>query len=103
MNQEGIPIKVEIAHILSEEQLKGISENIYIATLEAIQRARKDSELDTDILFSKTATYEWLGVSYSYFEELLAKGMPKGRMLSNRKQCFSKSAIKKWLLENEEK
>ena len=94
-------VKIEIAHTLSETQLKEISKKVYITTLEAIQQARADSQLDSDLLCSKAAAYEWLGVSYSYFEELLAKGMPQGRLLSNRKQCFSKSAITKWLLENE--
>lgn len=101
MNHHETPIKVEVSHTLTRGQLEGIYQEIYSTTLQAIKDARRDSNLDNDILYSKAEVYRFLNISPNYLEELLAKGLPQGRTLSERKICFSKSAIKKWLLENE--
>lgn len=104
MNRAEPPIKLEISHTLTQEQLRVISEQVYNVTLEAISKARYDANIDSDLLFSKAALCRYLdNMSPSYLEELLAKGLPQGRALSDRKICFSKSAVKKWLLENDEK
>lgn len=101
MNQQDTPIKVEVSHTLARDQLEGIYQEVYSTTLQAIKDARRDSNLDNDILYSKAEVYRFLNISPNYLEELLAKGLPKGRTLSERKICFSKLEIKKWLLENE--
>lgn len=101
MNPDETPIKVEVSHTLARDQLEGIYKSVYSTTLQAINEARRDSKLDNDILYSKAEVYRFLNISPNYLEELLAQGLPQGRTLSERKICFSKSAIKKWLLENE--
>ncbi|MEG2937547.1 MAG: hypothetical protein RR812_03990 [Vagococcus sp.] len=96
------PIKLEVSHVLSQEQLNAIGEQVYNVTLQSIRRARQDAEIDNDMLYSKAALCRFLdNTSPNYLEELLAKGLPQGRTLSERKVCFSKTAVKKWLLENE--
>lgn len=96
------PVVVEVSHTLSQEQLNAISQQVYTVTLEAIEKARRDSEIENDLIYSKAGLRRFLNnCSDGYVEELLAKGLPRGRTLSDRKQVFSKSKIKKWLLENE--
>lgn len=96
------PVVVEISHTLSQEQLNAISHQIYETTLEAIDKARRDSELDSDLIYSKAGLRRFLNnCSDDYVEELLAAGLPQGRTLSERKRVFSKRAIRAWLLENE--
>ncbi|WP_430598320.1 hypothetical protein [Enterococcus sp. AZ177] len=103
MNQHETPIKVEVSHTLARDQLEGIYQTVYSTTLQAIKDARRDSEIDNDMLYSKAALCRFLdNMSANYLEELLAKGLPQGRTLSERKICFSKIAVKRWLLENEE-
>lgn len=95
------PVQIEVSHTLSQEQLNVISQQVYSTTLEAIERARRDSEIDSDLIFSKASLARFLdNCSESYVEELLAKGLPKGKILSARKTVFSKRAVKAWLLEN---
>lgn len=103
MNQSNTsPVVVEISHTLSQEQLNAISHQVYETTLEAIEKARRDSELENDLIYSKAGLRRFLNnCSDGYVEELLAKGLPRGRTLSDRKQVFSKKAVKAWLLENE--
>lgn len=102
MNANQAPVVVEVNHTLSQEQLNSISQQVYTVTLEAIAKARRDSELENDLIYSKAGLRRFLNnCSDGYVEELLAKGLPRGRTLSDRKQVFSKIAVKKWLLENE--
>lgn len=91
---------IEVKHTLDDDQLRGIASQVYETTLEAIQQARHDSELDSDILLSKASVCHWLGISANYLEELIAKGLPRGRKLSDRKEVFFKSDIRKFLKEN---
>ena len=97
------PVVVEISHTLSQEQLNAISHQVYETTLEAIERARRDSELDSDLIYSKAGLRRFLNnCSDDYVEELLAdETFPRGRSLSERKRVFSKRAVRAWLLENE--
>ncbi|EGO7617900.1 hypothetical protein CUN31_03425 [Enterococcus faecalis] len=98
----GQKLQVEITHTLTQEQLQGIYKGVYITVLKAIEDARRDSEIENDLLFSKSALRKFLNnCSDPYVEELLAKGLPRGRTLSDRKAVFSKKAVKAWLLENE--
>lgn len=102
MNANQAPVVVEVSHTLTPEQLNAISQQVYTVTLEAIEKARIDSELENDLIYSKAGLRRFLNnCSDSYVEELIAKGLPHGRMLSDRKRIFSKRAIKAWLLENE--
>lgn len=102
MNASQAPVVVEISHTLAPEQLNAISQQVYTVTLEAIAKARRDSELENDLIYSKAGLRRFLNnCSDGYVEELIAKGLPRGRTLSDRKQVFSKIAVKKWLLENE--
>lgn len=95
-------VQIEVSHVLTQEQLKGISDQIYMVTLDAINRARRDSEIDSDLVYSKAALCRFLNnMSPNYLEELIADGLPHGRMLSERKIVFSKIAVRKWLLEND--
>lgn len=99
------PLKFEISHTLDDNQLKQIASQVYQTTLEAIAEARKVSKVDSDILFSKNDLRRFLGnVSAGYLEELLSDpSFPRGRILSERKQIFSKSEVTKWLLFNNNK
>lgn len=102
MNTNQAPVVVEVNHTLAPEQLNAISQQVYTVTLEAIAKARRDSELENDLIYSKAGLRRFLNnCSDGYVEELIAKGLPRGRTLSDRKQVFSKIAVKKWLLENE--
>lgn len=93
---------IEISHTLSQEQLNAISHQVYETTLEAIEKARRDSELDSDLIYSKASLRRFLNnCSDDYVEELLATGLPHGKTLSERKRVFSKRAVRAWLLENE--
>lgn len=96
-------LQVEISHTMAPEQLKGIYDSVYQTTQQAISDARRDVGVDSDILFSKAELRRFLkNCSSEYLEEILAdETFPKGRLLSDRKQCFSKKAIRRWLLENQ--
>lgn len=96
------PVVVEVCHTLDKKQLNAISKQVYETTLEAIERARKDSELDNDLIYTRVGVRRFLNnCSEAYLDELIAKGLPTGKTLSERKQVFSKKAITAWLLENE--
>lgn len=96
------PVLVEISHTLNQEQLNAISHQVYETTLEAIEKARRDSELENDLIYSKAGLRRFLNnCSDDYVEELLAAGLPHGKTLSERKRVFSKRAVRAWLLENE--
>ncbi|MHC5375405.1 hypothetical protein ACYSNU_16675 [Enterococcus sp. LJL120] len=97
--------EIEVSHTLAPEQLNCIYDSVYQVTKRAISDARRDADIDNDILYTKMALRRFLdNCSAAYVEELLAdETFPRGRTLSDRKQCFSKTAIKKWLLENETK
>ena len=94
-------VKIEIAHTLSDQQLKEISEKVYLTTLEAIEKARRDVDLDNDLIATKAGVCKFLGISPNYLEELISRGLPTGKKISDRKQYFSKKKIQEFLLENE--
>lgn len=96
-------VQIEVSHTLSQEQLNAISQQVYETTLEAIERARRDSEIESDLIYSKAALARFLDdCSIQYVEELIAMGLPRGRTMSARKTVFSKRAVTAWLLVNEE-
>lgn len=91
-------LNIEVSHVLSAEQLEQISEQVVQTVSVAIQKARKDVDLDNDMLTSKSAVCSWLGCSPNYLEELLADpNFPRGKKLSERKEIFFKSDIKEYL------
>lgn len=90
--------EIKVSHSLEPTQLDQIYQSVYNTTLEAIKQARKDSHLDSDILLNKKEAYTFLNVSAEYFEELLVLGLPRGRLLSERKEVYSKSEMRAWLL-----
>lgn len=96
-------LQVEVSHTLTQEQLHGIYDSVYSVTKQAITDARRDAGIDSDIMYTKVELRKFLNnCSSEYLEELLADDtFPRGRLLSDRKQTFSKQAIKKWLLQNE--
>lgn len=95
-------LQVEVSHMLAPEQLKGIYDSVYTVITQAIEDARRDAGIDSDIMFTKTDLRRFLNnCSAEYLEELLAdETFPRGKTLSDRKICFSKKAIRKYLLEN---
>lgn len=95
-------LQVEISHTLAQDQLNGIYDSVYTVTKQAISEARRDAGIDNDIIYTKVELCRFLdNCSSEYLEEVLAdKTFPRGKTLSDRKQCFSKTAIRKWLLEN---
>lgn len=96
------PFVVEVSHTLDKKQLNAISKQVYETTLEAIEKARKDSELDNDLIYTRVGVRRFLNnCSEAYLDELIAKGLPTGRRLSDRKTCWSKRQLRAWLLENE--
>ncbi|HAP3943942.1 hypothetical protein JFH69_12590 [Enterococcus faecalis] len=96
------PIVVEVSHTLSKEQFNAIRQEAYLATMEGIEKARKDSELDSDLIYTRVGVRRFLdNCSEAYLDELIAKGLPTGRRLSDRKTCWSKHQLRSWLLENE--
>lgn len=96
-------VQIAISHELSSEQLQGIYQSVYEVTTQAIKDARRDSKIDNDLMYSKAELRRFLNdCSDAYVEELLAKGLPKGRSLSERKTVFSKKQVRAWMLENEE-
>ena len=98
-------VQIEIAHTLAQEQLNGIYDSVYTTTKQAIEDARRDAGIDSDIMYTKVELRRFLNnCSSDYLEEVLAdETFPRGRTLSDRKQCFSKTAIRKWLLINPNK
>lgn len=97
MEQPQTPPVIEVRHTLDRQQLEEISSQVYETTIGAIKQARHDADLDSDILLSKAAVCRWLQISPNYLEELLAAGLPRGRKLSDRREVFFKSDIKKFL------
>lgn len=96
------PLKLEVSHVLSDKQFNAIREEAYLATLEGIEKARRDSKVDSDLIYSKAELRRFLNnCSADYLEELIAKGLPQGRILSERKRVWSKRQITAWLLKNE--
>lgn len=91
-------VEIKVSHALDSTQLDQIYQSVYNTTLEAIKQARKDSHIDSDILLTKKEAYTSLNVSAEYFEELLVLGLPRGRLLSERKEVYSKSEMRAWLL-----
>lgn len=85
MNQSKVPpVVVEINHTLIQEQLNAISHQVYETTIEAIERARRDSELENDLIYSKAGLRRFLNnYSDGYVEELLAQSLPRGRKSKN--------------------
>lgn len=98
-------LQVEVSHTLAQDQLNSIYNSVYSTTKQAIEDARRDAGIDSDIIYTKTELCRFLdNCSKDYLEEVLAdKTFPRGRTLSERKICFSKTAIRKWLLQNESK
>ncbi|EOG48949.1 hypothetical protein SQK_02857, partial [Enterococcus faecalis EnGen0221] len=95
------PVVVEVCHTLDKKQLNAISKQVYETTLEAIERARRDSEVDSDLIYTRVGVRRFLdNCSEAYLDELIAKGLPTGRRLSDRKTCWSKHQLRSWLLEN---
>lgn len=96
------PVVVKVSHTLDKKQLNEISKQVYETTLEAIERARKDSELGNDLIYTRVGARRFLNnCSEAYLDELLDKGLPTGKNLSERKQVFSKRQMTAWLLEND--
>lgn len=96
------PVVVQVSHMLDRKQLNEISKQVYETTLEAIERARKDSEVNNDLIYTRVGARRFLNnCSEAYLDELIAKGLPIGKTLSERKQVFSKRQMTAWLLENE--
>lgn len=96
-------VQIEVSHVLSDEQLNQIRNQVTITLIDAIQKARNDVGLDNDLMYSKAELRRFLNdCSDNYVEELLSKGLPKGRSLSERKTVFSKKQVRAWMLENEE-
>lgn len=96
-------LNIEVSHVLSDEQLNQIGSQVTTVLIDAIQKARKDTGLDNDLMYSKAELRRFLNdCSDGYVEELIAKGLPKGRSLSERKTVFSKKQVRAWMLENEE-
>ncbi|MGL9969487.1 hypothetical protein [Enterococcus sp. DIV1420a] len=96
------PVVVQVSHTLDKKQLNAISKEVYETMLEAIERARRDSELDNDLIYTRVGARRFLNnCSEAYLDELIAKGLPTGRRLSDRKTCWSKRQLRSWLLENE--
>ena len=96
-------LQVEVSHTLAQDQLNGIYNSVYSTAQQAISDARRDAGIDSDIMYTKVELRRFLdNCSSEYLEEVLAdETFPRGRTLSDRKQCFSKTAIRKWLLINE--
>ncbi|MGL9971595.1 hypothetical protein [Enterococcus sp. DIV1420a] len=96
------PVVVQVSHTLDKKQLNAISKQVYETMLEAIERARRENELDNDLIYTRVGVRRFLGnCSEAYLDELIAKGLPTGKTLSERKQVFSKKKMTAWLLENE--
>lgn len=93
---------IQISHMLDKKQLNEIRKQVYETTLEAIESARRDSKINNDLIYTRVDARRFLNnCSESYLDELLAKGLPTGKRLSERKQVFSKRQMTAWLLENE--
>ena len=103
MEEQQQTLRVEVSHTLAQDQLNGIYNSVYSTTKRAIEDARRDAGIDNDIMYTKVELRRFMNnCSAEYLEEVLAdETFPRGRTLSDRKQCFSKTAIRKWLLENE--
>ena len=47
-------LQVEVSHTLAQEQLNGIYDSVYSTTKQAIEDARRDAGIDSDIIYTKT-------------------------------------------------
>lgn len=88
----------QVKVLLDPEDSAALKEQLKEELLSAIKEVRQEVGLDRDLLLTKQDLMDWLGCSATYLEGLLADGLPRGRKLSDRKQVFSKSEIRIWLL-----
>jgi len=97
-------VNIKVSHVLTPELEQQLSASAYQAMVAGIERAIHDTKIENDLIFSKKALSEYLGISQNYLEQLLAdENFPRGRTLSDRKQVFSKSDIRQYFLLKDKK
>lgn len=99
---EQTPLQIEVSHVLDKQQVQLIYNQLYEVATQAFKQAEIDSKVNNDLMFSKAELRRFLNnCSDGYVEELIAKGLPHGKLLSDRKTVFSKQQVTAWLLNHE--
>lgn len=70
-------LSVEISHVLSEEQLDQIAEQVLKTTLEAIEQAKQSASYKR--LLSRKQACEFLGISPQTLQQFVIDGLPEHR------------------------
>ena len=78
MEQQAMPLKIEVSHTLDEQQRKQISEQVYQTTVEAIEQARH--AVGVKQLLNKKETCQFLGCSPQQLEQFISKGLKYHRI-----------------------
>lgn len=90
MDQPTPPVKVEVSHTLSKEQLDSISLQVYQTTLEALEEAKRTVGMKQ--LLNKKETCEFLDCSPQQLELFISKGL-KYHRVGERTYYFDRDEI----------
>lgn len=90
MEQEAMPLKIEVSHTLDEQQRKQISEQVYQTTVEAIEQARRAVGIKQ--LLNKKEACQFLGCSPQQLELFITKGL-KYHRIGRRTYYFDRDEI----------
>lgn len=90
MEQEVMPLKIEVSHTLDEQQRKQISEQVYQTTIEAIEEARRTVGIKQ--LLNKKEACQFLGCSPQQLELFITKGL-KYHRIGQRTYYFDRDEI----------
>lgn len=71
-------VRVEIAHILTSEQLEELGKQVYLTTVEALEKAKES--VGEKQLMNKQEACSFLGCSPQFLEQLIRDGLPIHRM-----------------------
>lgn len=86
----------EVKILLAEDQEGDLKKYIYELTLEAIQQAKKDMNLDRDIV-NRREIEAWLDVSPQFMDHLMTEGLPY-TLIGSKKYFFSKQEVRKFII-----
>lgn len=90
MDRSTLPLKVEVSHTLSKEQLSSISEQVLQTTIEALEEAKRAVGMKQ--LLNKKETCEFLNCSPQQLELFISKGL-KHHRIGQRTYYFDRDEI----------
>ena len=86
----------EVKILLADDQEEDLKKHIYQITVDMLQQAKKDFNLDRDLV-NRSEIQKWLDVSPQFLEELMALGLPY-TLIGTKKYFFSKQEVRNWII-----